>query len=590
MPARLIVSRYNNVSNVFLGEQHVEINEETLYDHPIFEVFEYEKVAITASGYIENLRILIETAGSEYLVELPKHEEKCISEGNEESSIFVPGDYGIHIIYQNESVERYYFRVVSNRIDWNGLIAIREELERFQEGLSYDLADRKRAVYNLGAESAARNIISRIDFIVSSKDKIIGTINQLINLQYTEATKSYKINEHVKKVDAKSIKWLTTKGMSVNNDPNRPEIILQPKNTPAIINEFNISLKNQIEYWNYEIIEIKSQLGSTLKSLKVKIDSLNKEVEIRKSKITELDSQGFVSEKSRFRIKNETSRYLEENILLTKRYEDLMKMQQNIDNISNALNQLLRNTWINSLPTKNDSKIASVSKQSRLYPILSIRKNYEDMIAAVVTNEPKVKSEQYYKSKKTSELYELYVLLTCIKIVTSLGYKMDERFLDLIYGINSGQSFLFIGDEGLCKISYDREIKRNNYDFENDDYCYINGTHNRPDIIIGFYKYDAIIPYKSIIVEVKCANVRRIFSEIEDTDIMLQVKDYFNFGFYDSVAEKTKRAVIDKVIVVHPYPAERLTNIMENSIVSISLYPKENIIMGYDYLLKELVN
>jgi hypothetical protein len=590
MLANLTVKKYNNVSKIYLGEQQIEINKETSDDRPLFEIFEYEKVTVAATGYAENIEILIETADSETLVELLRNEELCISEGNEDSSIFVPGDYSIQFNNQNLGIDRFHFRVVSNRIDWNGLLAIKEELERFQHGLSFDLAGKTRESYISGSESATRNIISRIEFLLSSKNKIIGTMKQLIDLQYAEAKKSYKTSEHVKKVDGKSIKWLTTKGMGVNDDPFRPDVLMQPRNVPSLANGFNIALKKQIEYWNYEVVEIKSLLGATLKSLLSKKNLLSREIELKNSKVTELENEKFVSEKSRFRLKNEISRAQVEVDLFEKRLEDVNRMKARVDDLSIALNQLLRNTWINQLPTMHNAKQILTSKQVRLYPILSIRKNYESLIAIGVKTEYTAFSKRNFKSKKTSELYELYVLLSCIKVITSLGYKIDDYSLDSIYGINSGQSFLFIGNEGICKISYDREIKRNNYDFESDDYCYINGTHNKPDIIIGFYKFDEIIPYKNIIVEVKCANVRRIFNDIEDTEIMLQVKDYFNFGYFDSIAQRTKRAVIDKVIVVNPYPSESITNIMEGSIISVPLYPKENNIIGFDYLLEEITN
>jgi hypothetical protein len=590
MLVNLTVKKYNNVSKIYLGEQQIEINKETSDDRPLFEIFEYEKVTVAATGYAENIEILIETADSEALVEMRRNEELCISEGNEDSSIFVPGDYSIEFNNQDLGINRFHFRVVSNRIDWNGLLAIKEELERFQHGLSFDLAGKTRESYISGSEAATRNIISRIEFLLSSKNKIIGTIKQLIDLQYAEAMKSYKTSEHVKKADSKSIKWLTTKGMGVNDDPFRPDVLLQPKNVSSLTNGFNIALKNQIEYWNYEVIEIKSLLGATLKSLLSKRNLLSREIELKNSKVTELENEKFVSEKSRFRLKNEISRAQVEVDLFEKRLEDVNRMKAEVDNLSIVLNQLLRNTWINQLPTLHNAKQILTSKQVRLYPILNIRKNYESLMNTVVKAEYTAFSKRNFKSKKTSELYELYVLLTCIKIITSMGYKIDDYSMDSIYGINSGQFFLFIGNEGICKISYDHEIKRNNYDFENDDYCYINGTHNKPDIIIGFYKYDEIIPYKNIIVEVKCANVRRIFNDIEDTDIMLQVKDYFNFGYFDSIAQRTKRAVIDKVIVVNPYPSESITNIMEGSIISVSLYPKENNIIGFDYLLEEITN
>jgi hypothetical protein len=590
MLVNLTVRKYNNVSKIYLSEQKIEINKETSDDKPLFEIFEYEKVTVAATDYAENIEILIETADSEVLVELLRNEELCISEGNEDSSIFVPGDYCIQFNNQNLGIDRFHFRVVSNRIDWNGLLAIKEELERFQHGLSFDLAGKTRESYISGSESATRNIISRIEFLLSSKNKIIGTMKQLIDLQYAEATKSYKTSEHVKKADRKSIKWLTTKGMGVNDDPFRPDVLMQPRNVPSLANGFNIALKKQIEYWNYEVVEIKSLLGATLKSLLSKKNLLSREIELKNSKVTELENEKFVSEKSRFRLKNEISRAQVEVDLFEKRLEDVNRMKARVDDLSIALNQLLRNTWINQLPTMHNAKQILTSKQVRLYPILSIRKNYESLMAIGVKTEYTAFSKRNFKSKKTSELYELYVLLSCIKVITSLGYKIDDYSLDSIYGINSGQSFLFIGNEGICKISYDREIKRNNYEFENDDYCYINGTHNKPDIIIGFYKYDEIIPYKNIIVEVKCANVRRIFNDIEDTEIMLQVKDYFNFGYFDSIAQRTKRAVIDKVVVVNPYPDESFINIMEGSIISVSLYPESNGISGYELLRKVICN
>lgn len=129
----------------------------------------------------------------------------------------------------------------------------------------------------------------------------------------------------------------------------------------------------------------------------------------------------------------------------------------------------------------------------------------------------------------------------------------------------------------FCDVYYDTELKNSNEKFTSNEFVSVNSKHNRPDFIVAYYRNpDELI--NAYIVEVKWRAFNNIYNEIGNTDVVQNLIDYFNFGYHvESGKHKTKRGIINKVMVIYPDEEERITDIQKDEIMDIGMVPSFDI-------------
>ena len=81
-----------------------------------------------------------------------------------------------------------------------------------------------------------------------------------------------------------------------------------------------------------------------------------------------------------------------------------------------------------------------------------------------------------------------------------------------------------------------------------------------------------------MIVEDKWRSKSNIFNEVDDTEVVLTLKDYYQFGYMELKQDKHKlhRGVISKVIVLYPDKEKDTLTEIDTDIYGIGLYPNES--------------
>lgn len=238
---------------------------------------------------------------------------------------------------------------------------------------------------------------------------------------------------------------------------------------------------------------------------------------------------------------------------------------------------LLYNTWLKGI---SDIKQRNVRiTDSRLLMLSRFREEYRIIQNNVLS---KYKNGEYFSFKSTPKLFETFTYIALIKIMLSIGFRFtDSENYDnenLIYKLSNESVLKLYKDELRCEIVYDKELKKSNSDFLNSDFCYINTSHNKPDFMVSVFKEASSKPLASVIVEDKWRSKSNIFNDVDDTEVVLTLKDYYQFGFMELKQDKHKlhRGVISKVIVLYPDKEQDALTEIDTDIYGIGLYPSDS--------------
>ena len=143
---------------------------------------------------------------------------------------------------------------------------------------------------------------------------------------------------------------------------------------------------------------------------------------------------------------------------------------------------------------------------------------------------------------------------------------------DIIYLISNPGIVALHNGKVHVKIIYDTPLKRSNDAMDHNQYVTVNSKHNRPDFIVSFNdSEDNLLDTK--IIEAKWRPLSSIYNELDDTDVVETLKEYFNLGYHDHKRKKTKRGVVSQVFVVYPDSNEVTINIQNDEILAIGTMP-----------------
>jgi hypothetical protein len=219
---------------------------------------------------------------------------------------------------------------------------------------------------------------------------------------------------------------------------------------------------------------------------------------------------------------------------------------------------------------------------------------YQDILKNKSKDDLQKRDHEY---KKTEKLYEYYILLSIIKVLTDLGYKWNrrdplrKRIKDkFILRISAGTVLNFESNKEIIEVHYDEEVdKISDEESEKlDEVQFASSTGNlKPDFRIDIYNKD-MKHKKSFVVEVKYRTFDKLYNKYGQTNVFKKMIDYKDriklVPRYDNA--------IEKVLVTYPkgfYYTEKVTKKNGNNIVFIQLSPDENNSeqFGYDNFKNE---
>ncbi|MBU3156925.1 hypothetical protein [Clostridium estertheticum] len=528
----------------------------------IITINEYSKIAVKFESDDNNAILKIDSSFSEKPLLLnPSNHIVTLSQSGDHDDMFTPGYYSVNISASFKVYRGLYF-INSQSVTWDGLVNLRKYLEKIMSGLSRNLylerMTGQKAIY--GEEEYS--ITKMYYYINNNIAKVINSIEGITKNPISDIEKGYKERYYTKKQDAKSQRWLCTKGLNKNSNIYAPDIVFEKYSFLNRDIEENRFIKKIIQKNLETIIFIKdgykSIYNNLIRETRDNVNLYNK----NEAAFNILYNDREVSKEHKYR-KREDLKFLKADIgKLEKHSNFVFEILINLRKIKAILLHYINETWLDDIFYSN--KVVKVSQKilrdNRYYQIYDFYLN----ILAIEKNDPKSKKPNF-PSKKTSKLFEYYSVSLVISILRNSGFKWISGWLadnsDSGFGLLNGEiptnkPIVFIKDNLRIELVYEKEVETNITVINNNISDFVRtGSHYKPDIMVTLFNNETSKLLNAIVIEVKCRMSKNLQSKNGPTGAIEQAKDYYNFNYYDKEkkgGKKTSREVIDKVIIIYP--------------------------------------
>lgn len=188
-----------------------------------------------------------------------------------------------------------------------------------------------------------------------------------------------------------------------------------------------------------------------------------------------------------------------------------------------------------------------------------------------------------------SNIFELFIFTFIIDALKQLGFNFKKKkMLHSLYYFAYPCMVSLTRGNITCEIYYDYYYEKVE-DLTEKGYCRLNSMHNRPDFLLSFKRGNKIIA--TMIIEVKWRNIRSIYQESGDSDVMLALKDYYQLCYFDYQNKDLQRQCIDEVIVVFPDAKERFMALGDYNINALGVLANKDIYhsKAMDNLKQEII-
>jgi hypothetical protein len=402
-------------------------------------------------------------------------------------------------------------------------------------------------------------------------------LNYIVDFPLQNIEKSLEYTRKIPKLSRKKIKY-DSKKCILEND-NRKKIA--EKKRLSLNTESNIVLKNSLSKIIKACNELDDYFYYNGNYLEKNLSKINCELLIAEKKKMSLNSKHDIKYKN-----NIISEY---NDLVTTK-ETIEEEKNEFLKKKNIINRI-RNNIINII---NESSIYEIKTDYTIIDSLPARRNIHykrilDFVNSINTEyNNKYNREGIYMYKKTSKLYEIYVLILVFKIFINMDFSFS---INSKYDFNllfESEEFVFEKKNKKIRILYNKLVKRTESE-PKDELVNQNSSSNKPDIVVMVYDNNQLI--HCIVLEVKCRKKKNIYSKNGDTPVFSQLKDYTNFWYFDYNL-RLKKDVIDRVYAIYPDAVSTKDFMNANQICLLSLepvYDYENSI-GFKNLSEEIQN
>lgn len=538
----------------------------------LFTIQESDYIYATFDFDPGQIRLEIENAITGELDEVQSGARFLLTDGREETTAFYPGRFRINIYVDDNRYERLFF-VAPKNLSFQNVLEIRNLLNAFYEGLSLDLL-KKRLLDNVNyRKSELTPVATNYMFLLDNMPQLLNLSTQYMKAGKTDTIKEGELSYSSKKMSPQSVKWLAQKGMTVNKNVNDPDVILIRKTKHNVDNLANRVFKGELVFWNGE-------LGRSIKAIQSYIDDLNDRQQSLQTEQAELQQHlaTIDSDKkiARSVIRSTQGRLhdyekaLNDNMTLI---NDFQAYLSGFKRYKTFFEYSLYNTWVDGIHySQTYGKLTHADQ--RLSSMRRIRNEY----LGIKQKSNKKNNDRHigFSEKSTPKLFETYVYTMLISLLRRNGFELEDLDLyqdNIIYKLSTSGTVTLNNGDRICDIIYDMPLRRSNDKFTDSEYVTVNAKHNRPDFILSVKDSDGHL-INTMIFEVKWRPLGNIYNELDDTEVVETLKDYFNLAYHNHDTNKTERGVVSTVVVVYPDLSERTTNIQNDEILALGILPE----------------
>lgn len=551
-----------NYDEVVVNAYDRYLDPDRLEQRPVFTINESDNVYLSCT-FDSCIKVEIEQPEGNALLSCMNDEIYHLSNGRDQA--YFSGNFTIRITRDHVPFTFYFF-VEPKQLEYRNVIFIRDYVNAFYHGLSLDLlkSGQRRSSYRSHGDSS---ILERYTYVANHFDAINKIIDRYMKRQPVSVLKSAEIKRNAKRVDAKTIRWLQTKGSFCNQDTEMPDLFLTRKTRFIVNTPNNQYFKSQVRFWHLEItsllkesIALSDFFQTSSKNSLQQLQSLYQQREM-------INAQKRISRKYKQDLENKITALQNEQMRL-EQWSSTYDQTDRLLKYKKILEDDLYDSWLTSVSdtvhaSANTIALQQLSAYRNAY--LGIKKQEQNELIS-------------FQEKSTPGLFETFVYVLLIQSLHEKGYILQDA-LDkemFFYKLSDPSILHFKKDDIECEIRYDLPVKSQN-EIEENDFCLINSSHNKPDFILSFKKENECIPFSSFIFEVKWRSYENIYHPDGDTEVVSNLKDYFNLAYYAKEDHKLQRGIISKVFVIYPDALERYTDILNEEIIAIGILPDQNL-------------
>lgn len=507
--------------------------EEDLYEK--ISIKEFQKVSVTLESDHSQDYLEIETFDSDEKKKVYAGQTITIINGNSEDML-VPGDYPI-VVYTNEQKYEAMYRIAPHNLSWDAYFNLRSYIEEKVQGMSYNLLKNRSGALGDGFDHLPNDL--RIFQYIQENSRYIKLQLQLIFQDpLYRLKKEYIERTGARKTDAKSQRWLATKGISRNSNTYMPIVVQERKAKLTFDTSENHWLKHMLSYARFSLRKIETKFYENIKIVEVQIQTIEKEIknaEVNRQEILNQQYQNFKkllletnqlikSKKAQLETKEFKIKKLKENYELLKRLISTFALYE-------------QEFWLQKLPKKISIlkptvRLLKDRRYSSLYRFYQALKDVQKKESSF--------QKQAFPYKHTALLFEQYSFFIVLDIITDLGFQQKEGLLvdalnnnELgLHELEEGQKVKFENSDVVIFVEYERKIF--NTSNPNESHFFSPGSSNHPDIFVTIYKKESMSLLSGFALDAKYRGSMHLWNQNMVTDTISQLLDYKNISYYDA--------------------------------------------------------
>lgn len=558
---------YYSYQNQHLKQTLLSINASQL-NQTIFEIKESDCVYITFIYDHKSTSVYYEDYDGNQ-IQVLDHKMHLLSSGREDYGAYFVGYFKIMVV--KDQPYEFNFLVKPHNLEYESVLNLRNYVDKYYQGLSLDLSNQIDSSHQVVTQGYHYNY----RFLIEQLPRILNDIHHYIKLQPQALIKSNVVSRTPKKLTLKSIKWLNKQGLAKNADLNNPDMMLIEKVIYDKDSKANQLFKQLVLFFNDEVEHNINKVIKYIDDSKKNKKRMVKDVK----RLEHKNAQGVHSTISKKLLEVNENKVLRDyqsiakiNDLLKNYEEELMLLKQ----AQASLQHYLYHSWLNEV--SNDNSVIRQFIHPCLRDLLNIKNTY------LGKQTYRKMENKLFASKSTPKLFETFAFIMLIQVLNDLHFKLDDTSLahDLHYLFSNESVTTLVKGNLCCDIYYDRELKRSHMVKDQSSYCTINSRHNCPDFILSFH-YQNEVPLFALVVEVKWRSKEKIYSEIDDTDVVVTLKDYLQLGYKDLAEMKLYRSIISQVIVLYPNVEEEIDVLGEQELVGLGILPSDDMKTSFAY-------